>query len=256
MNEQQSNDAASTPVITEGVQQISIPVTNASSQAAGNNVYVNDVKSFFKKDLLQIIKSIFTEPIKGTLGIFNGAGNEAYQQGLILITTTIVFYILVPYIMAGSEIRSVIGFGSFFKLGLSAGFVLVIISALTFGIKAVSGKPDFKKELLTGGMCGIPLMLVLLTVAIFMMFNKDGVSFMDPESLIHQGLISGIILLYLLLMLFNIVQQSFKASGTNDALSWYLSPLVICVGFYIGVKIVSSLFMPSIGGYGNGLGLN
>ena len=89
-----------------------------------------------------------------------------------------------------------------------------------------------------------------------MMFNKDGVSFMDPESLIHQGLISGIILLYLLLMLFNIVQQSFNASGTNDALSWYLSPLVICVGFYIGAKIVSSLFMPSIGGYGNGLGLN
>jgi hypothetical protein len=259
MNEQQNNESSSRPGVTgnvEGVQQISIPVTNASGSPSqpGANVYINDVKSFFSKSLLQIIKDIFSQPIKGTLGIFTNAGSEAYQQGLILIITTVVFYILVPYIMAGSEIRSAIGFGAFFKLGLSAGLVLVIISALTFVVKAVSGKPDFKKELLTGGICGIPLMLILLTIAIFMMFNKDSMSLLNPESLIQQGIFSGIIMLYFLLMLFNIIQQSFKASGTNDALSWYLSPLVICIGFYIGVKIASSLFMPSLGGYGNGLG--
>jgi len=257
MNEEQNNESPR-PVIsgsTEGPQQISIPVTNASGTQPqpGANVYVNDVKSFFSKNLLQIIKDIFSQPIKGTLGIFTNAGSEAYQQGLILIVTTVVFYILVPFIMAGSEIRSAMGFGAFFKLGLSAGLVLVIISALTFGVKAVSGKPDFKKELLTGGICGIPLMLVLLTIAIFMMFNKDSMSLMEPDSLMHQGVVSGIILLYLLLMLFNIVQQSFKASGTNDAFSWYLSPLVICIGFYIGAKIAASLFMHS-NGFGNDFG--
>jgi hypothetical protein len=253
MNEQQGNEPSpnsGVPINPEGVNQISIPVTNASANQPGTNAYVNDVKKFFSKNLLQIIKDIFTQPIKGTLGIFNSAGNEAYQQGLILIITTVIFFIIVPYIAAGSDVRSVIGFGAFFKLGLSAGLVLVIISVLTFVIKAVSGKPDFKKELLTGGICGIPFMLILLTITIFMMFNKDSISLLNPESLIQQGVISGIILLYLLLMLFNIIQQSFKASGTNDALSWYLSPLVICIGFYIGVKIASSLFVPSIGGYG------
>lgn len=259
MNEQQNNESSPKPVITgniDGAQQISIPVTNASGtqSQAGTNVYIDEVKSFFSKSLLQIIKNIFSQPIKGTLGIFTNAGGEAYQQGLILIVTTIIFYILVPYIIAGSELRSAIGFGAFFKLGLSAGLILVIISVLTFVVKAVSGKPDFKKELLTGGICGIPFMLILLTIAFFMMFNKDSMSLLNPESLIQQGAVSGIILLYLLLMLFNIVQQSFKASGTNDALSWYLSPLVICIGFYIGFKIASSLFMPSMGGYGNGFG--
>ena len=259
MNEQQSNESSPKPIVTanaEGAQQISIPVTNASAtQSAGNNAYVNEVKTFFSKNLLEIIKEIFTQPIKGTLGIFTRVGNEAYPQGLILIITTVLFYIIVPYLAAGSEVRSVIGFGAFFKLGLSAGLVLVIISALTFVIKAVSGKPDFKKELLTGGICGIPFMLILLTISVFMMSNKDSISLLNPESLIQQGVISGIILLYLLLMLFNIIQQSFKASGTNDALSWYLSPLVICIGFYIGVKIASSLFVPSMGGgFGNGLG--
>ena len=259
MNEQQNNESSAGPIVTgnvEGAQQISIPVTNApglqSPPAA--NVYINDVKSFFAKNLLQIIKDIFSQPIRGTLGIFTNAGAEAYQQGIILIITTVIFYILVPYMVAGSEVRSVIGFGAFFKLGLSAGLVLVIISTLTFTVKAISGKPDFKKELLTGGICGIPLMIILLTISVFMMSNKDSINLLNPESLIQQGIFSGIILLYLLLMLFNIIQQSFKSSGTNDALSWYLSPLVICIGFYIGVKIASSLFMPSMGGYGNGFG--
>lgn len=252
MNEQQDNESSPKPVnseIHEGAQQISIPVTNASNaqSAPVTNEYVNDVKNFFSKNLLQIVKDIFTQPIKGTRGIFENAGNEAYQHGFILIATTVVFYILVPYIMAGSEIRSVIGFGAFFKLGLSAGLVLLIISALTFGIKAISGKPDFKKELLTGGICGIPLMLLIVFMGILMLFNKDSMNFLNPQSMINQGIFSGLILLYLVLMLFNIVQQSFKASGTNDALSWYLSPLVICAGFYIGVKIAVSLFGPSIG---------
>jgi hypothetical protein len=259
MNEQQNNEPSPKDIIRDKIEkarQISIPVITASNRQSQPvaNMYVNEVKTFFAKNLLQIIKDIFTQPGKGTLGIFNRAGNEAYQHGFILIITTILFFILVPYMAAGSEIRSAIGFGAFFKLGLIAGLVLIIISVLTFGIKAVSGKPDFKKELLTGGICGIPLMLLLLALSIFMMFNKDSMNLLNPESLIQQGVISGIILLYLLLMLFNIVQQSFKASGTNDALSWYLSPLIICIGFYIGVKIASSLFMPSIGGYGNSLG--
>jgi len=215
MNEQQNNESLSGPVAAgnnDGAQQISIPVTNASAtqSQAGANAYVNDVKSFFSKSLLQIIKEIFSQPIKGTLGIFTNAGSEAYKQGIILIATTVIFYILVPYIMAGSEIRTAVGFGAFFKLGLSAGLVLVIISALTFVVKAVSGKPDFKRELLTGGICGIPLMLILLTIAIFMMFNKDSMSLLNPESLLQQGIFSGIIMLYLLLMLFNIIQQSFN----------------------------------------------
>lgn len=256
MNEQQGDEPSPKPVIPEiheGAQQISIPVTNASNAqtrtAPVTNEYVNDVKSFFSKNLLQIVKDIFTQPIKGTRGIFTNAGNEAYQHGLILIVTTILFYILIPYLMAGSQLRSVIGFGTFLKLGLSAGLVLVIISAITFGVKAISGKPDFKKELLTGGICGIPLMLLIVLMGILMLFNKDSMNFLNPQSMMNQGIISGIISLYLILMLFNIVQQSFKASETNDGLSWYLSPLVICAGFYIGVKIAVSLFGPGGGGF-------
>lgn len=250
MNEQQDNQPAPHPSnehTHEGVQQISIPVSNASNaQAAGaSNEYVSEVKNFFSKNLLQIVKDIFTQPIKGTLALFTNAGNESYKHGFILIATTAVFYMLIPYIVAGSDVRSFMGFGTFFKLGLSAALVLVIISALTFGIKAISGKPDFKKELLTGGVCGIPLMLLMVLFSVVILFNKDGMNILDYQSLVNQGIFSGLILLYLVLMLFNIVQQSFKASGTNDALSWYLAPLVICASFYIGAKLAMSFFGPS-----------
>jgi hypothetical protein len=221
------------------------PETQSATSSTNTNAKVEEVKAFFKDDLLKIVKSIFTEPIKGTLAIFTNAGTGAYSQALILIITTALVYTLVPYLMVGSEGRQLLGFASFFKLGLSIALVLIIISALGFGIKAISGKPDFKKELLTGALCGIPLMIFIIVLALFTMFKGNSIRDFNPQSLLDQGILLGVITLYIMLMLFNIVQQSFKASGTNDALSWYLSPLVISAAFYIGTKIAMSIFGPS-----------
>lgn len=226
-------------------------VPNATQRTLHSNEKVAEVKTFFKDDLLKIVKSIFTEPIKGTRAIFTNVEARTYSHALILIATTLLVYTIVPYLMVGSQMRDYLGFGPFFKLGLSVALVLVIISAMTFGVKAVSGKPDFKKELLTGGLCGIPLMIFIIIVALYVAFKGDGFRYNSPQSLIDQGIFLLMITLYLMLMLFNIVQQSFKASGTNDALSWYLSPLVIFLAFYIGFKIAVSIFEPSYGYHNN-----
>lgn len=216
----------------------------ASEQAAATNQNVEDVKAFFKNDMLKIVKAIFQEPIQGTRDIFTNAGTNAYKHALILIATTVIVFALVPYLMVGSEVRQFMNgaLGLFLKFGLGVGLVLVIISALSFGIKSISGKPDFKKELLTGAMCGIPLMIMLLAVVLVSIFGGNSMQNFNVYSMMGQGVVSGIVGLYILLMLFNIVQQSFKASGTNDAMSWYLAPLVVCVGFYIGARIAMELF--------------
>jgi len=239
------------PADTLAVNQNEIP--NVPKKTVHSNEKVTEVKTFFKDDLLKIVKSIFTEPIKGTLAIFTNAEARAYSQALILIATTLLIYTIVPYLMVGSQVRDYMGFGPFFKLGLSVALILVIISSLAFGVKAISGKPDFKKELLTGGLCGIPLMIFIIIVALFAAFKGDGFRYGNPQSFLDQGIFLLMITLYLMLMLFNIVQQSFKASGTNDALSWYLSPLVIFLAFYIGVKIAMSIFGSSYGYHNNSL---
>jgi hypothetical protein len=237
------------PIDTLAVNQNEIP--NVPPGKAHSNEKVAHVKTFFKDELLKIVKSIFTQPIKGVLGVFTNTGAAAYIQALILIATTLLIYTIVPYLMVGSQARDYIGFGPFFKLGLSVALVLVIISALSFGVKAISGKPDFEKELLTGGLCGIPLMIFIIIIALYAAFEGKGFRYYSPESLIDQGVFLLMITLYLMLMLFNIVQQSFKASGTNDALSWYLSPFVIFLAFYIGAKIAMAIFEPSYGYHGS-----
>ncbi|MCC7231833.1 MAG: zinc ribbon domain-containing protein [Bacteroidia bacterium] len=209
-----------------------------------SNQKVEEVKDFFKNDLGRIIKAIFSEPIQGTRDIFTNAGNNAYNHALILLGTTIITFIIIPYFWVGSEVRQYLpgAFGMFVKLGLSVGLMLVIISVLSFGVKSISGKPDFKKELLTGAMCGLPMIIMLLAIIVISVFSGNRMSNFNPSSLMQNGIIAMLVSLYILLMLINIVQQSFKASGTNDAMSWYISPLVICVGIYIGVRISYKIF--------------
>jgi len=59
-----------------------------------------------------------------------------------------------------------------------------------------------------------------------------------PEGL---GVTGFLFLLYFHLMLINIVQQSLKASGTKDALAWYLSPLLILASIYLTYQITVNI---------------
>ena len=206
------------------------------------NPQVEKVKSFFKNDMGLILKAIIGSPIKGTYNIFINAKQDAYHQALILLVTSGLFYTILLYLFAG-QARDFIGFATFLKIGITIVIILLLISTFTFLLKAFSGKPDFKKELLTGGMCGIPLMVfLLLTIIILALFENSG----SIESFIRNGVRNSVwgilIAIYLLLMLINIVTQSLQASGTKDGLSWYLSPLIIGLSAYLGFKISISVF--------------
>jgi hypothetical protein len=39
-------------------------------------------------------------------------------------------------------------------------------------------------------------------------------------------------------MLTNVLQQSLKASGTKDAMAFFLSPASIILSFYLAIKVV------------------
>ena len=217
---------------------ISTPVTATYNDP---NTHVEQVKSFFQNTFLGIIKSILSQPINGTYAIFANAKSEAYNHALILIITTGLVYIFLPFLFMSRQFGG--EFGMFFKLGIFLVLILVIISTLTFIVKSISGKTDFKRELLTGGICGIPMMLSISVIGVLMLFSSP-YSF-DLEDMLSQGILVIALQMYCILMLFNIIQQSLKASGTNDALSWYISPVIIVASFYIGVKIAQGLLLPS-----------
>jgi len=209
-----------------------------TEQPTAQHQQFEQVTDFFRNSFLGIVKSLITKPIAGTYEMFNNARAESYQHALILLSTTGLAYVLLPFLFFNKYLGLTIGY--FFKLGIVIVIILMCISILTFFIKGISGKPDFKKELLTGGLCGIPLILYLLYLCFF--GSVASLQMLDFSSLGQFGLMSLLVVIYVFLMLINIIQQSLRSAKTNDALNWYVSPIILLISFYIGVTFGKALF--------------
>lgn len=220
--------------------------TPAPEQTAGtkntttSSFNKDELKDFYTKGIPQILKAVFFQPISGTYSLFTEKSGKTYFNALVLILTTAILYTIIPYMLMG-EAREYVGFGGAIKIGIVILIFMVIVSLVAFGVKSISGKPVFKNELLTGGLCGIPLTLLLLLAIIAKIFMGDSESVAsmvtDPQSVLNSGIFFALIAFYILLMLINILQQSFKAGGTKDAMAWYLSPIGIMLSFYLTYKI-------------------
>ncbi len=210
--------------------------------ATQTSAKMDDIKAFYKESLPKIFKAIFLEPVTGAYEIFSVRTEKSYQHSLLLIATTGVLFILLPYLAVG-ELREFFGFKMFLMMGIGAAVALLLIAAFSFGIKSLFGKSNFKNELLTGGICGIPLSLFIVISFVLSLFSKDlaGSMIESPTTLLGGGWFVTLLVLYCLLSMINIFQQSLRSSGTKDNMSWYLSPVSILLSFYLAGKIVSGL---------------
>ena len=94
---------------------------------------------------------------------------------------------------------------------------------------------------------GIFMLLVCFVLIRMFVGNLDIFDLLDPGSLLAKLRYTLLFGLYVFLFMVNIFQQSLKASGTNDAIAWYISPLAILLVFYCWVKIASGFLMPTLG---------
>lgn len=231
---------------TENIITPAVKTADAITAAAATSSFnKNELKDFYTQGIPQIVKTIFFEPISGTYSLFAKNSDKTYFNALVLIVSTAILYTIIPYMLMG-EAREYVGFGGAVKIGIVILIFMVIVSLVAFGVKSISGKPVFKNELLTGGLCGIPLTVLLVLAIIAKIFMGDSESMqsmvMDPQHVLNSGIFFALIAFYILLMLINILQQSFKAGGTKDAMAWYLSPLGIMLSFYLTYKIGAAFF--------------
>ena len=200
----------------------------------------DEVKQFYKGDFKNIFTTVFTNPIQGIYELLEKPSEKAYKQSLILFASIFFLYFAGSYIIVG-EARKYMEFSNFIKISIVPVIMMFVITCLSFVIKSLSGKPNFKNELLTGGICGIPLGLL---IPIFLVI-KIMASERDLMRLINNpmgaGVFATLIFFYLILMLINVFQQSLKSSGTKDAMAWYLSPAAIFLAFYVTFKISKGL---------------
>jgi succinate dehydrogenase hydrophobic anchor subunit len=200
----------------------------------------DDIKTFYKGDLKNLLTTIFTNPIDGTFSIFKTPSKNSFNQSLIIFGSLFLTYLVSIYLIVG-EYRKYMDMSDFLKPSAVPVMMVLVISVITFVIKAMSGNANFKEELLTGAMCAIPLAVFALALVAFKIFAGENVlnNIKNPFDL---GVFFSLIMLYLFLHLINVVQQSLKSAGTKDVLAFYLSPATVMISVYLTYKIAEGLF--------------
>lgn len=217
---------------------------NRESLQKSAPVIKDEIKNFYKKDVIEIIKKVFLEPVNGTYSLFANRTEKAFSHSLILMASAAVFSMIFVYFIIPSQVRE---YAPVFSIMMRAAFFtlvfLFLVSLISFVIKMVSGKASFRNELLTGALCAIPYSAFVFLLFLFskIMMNAEtfsSIAFGNYMNIISQAGIFLVFVFYIVLLCINILLQSLRASGTKDALAWYLSPAAIFIAFYFTIKIV------------------
>lgn len=199
-----------------------------------------EVKTFYTGAFKDILQTFFKNPIDGIVNIFRGSAENPFRHTLILYASVFVLFLIGTVIIMGG-FRSGVTFGGLMQLSTLPIFFMLLISALAFGIKSISGSPNFKNELLTGGLCAIPLGIMMIYFVISSLFGNASMRTMlyGPST---SDLFGMFVMLYVILMLTNIFQQSLRANNTKDVLAWYLSPAAVVLAGFLTLKISDLIF--------------
>jgi len=224
---------------------INIPGKEAGNAPTAPVVDKEELKRFYRQDLLGLVRKVFLEPFNGTYDLFVNRSEKSYFHSLILIVTAGVLCMVLTFFTLPSQIREYAPwFSIMVRAGIAAVLVLLLISACSFGIKLISGKPGFRNELLTGGLCAIPLtaLMLILFIASKMIMDEQmlmGLAFGGFQAILQKAGFLLVLVFYILLLFINILQQSLRAAGTSDLLYWWLSPISILLSFYLTIKLVA-----------------
>lgn len=213
-------------------------------QKAPTPVVKEEITNFYKKDVLNIIRKVLLAPVNGTYSLFINRTEKSFNQSLILIASSAVVCMLFAFFIIPSEVRQYApGFTIMMKSAIFTIVFLLLISLVSFCIKMISGKASFKNELLTGALCGIPFTALIILLFLFSKIMMDtemisGLVYGGYSEIIAKAGFFLLVVFYIILLCINTLLQSLRASGTKDALAWYLSPAGIFVAFYFALKII------------------
>lgn len=197
---------------------------------------LNEVKNFYKGDFKEIIINFFKRPTDGMFSVFQNPSEKSLIHSAIIAITVFLLFFIGSYILVGN-LRKFMGFMDFVKIGLFPVLSMFLIACLSFVIKAVLGKANFKNELLTGAICGIPFILIFIALVFVQIFSgKNAANILNNPT--GVGTLGIIFIIYAFLMLINVLQQSLKSAKVQDALGWYLSPISIILSIYISTQIL------------------
>lgn len=214
---------------------------NYQANNSANPQLTDEVKTFYQRDFKQLFLAFFQDPVNGLQSIFANPPAKGSLHALIIFGSVFVLYFAGSYLVVG-DMRDYMRFSNFLSIALTPVLIMLCIAVLSFGLKIVQGKADFKNELLAGALCGLPLGLMMALALVLRIFGEGINPLTFFSSPLSGGWLMTVALLYFFLMMVNVFQQSLRAAGYRDALAWYLSPVSILIAMYAGMSIVGNLF--------------
>ncbi len=224
-----------------------------SNQESKSNL-VDDVKEFYNGNFKNILFSFFKNPISGIYSIIEKPSEKANIQSLSLYVFVFFTYLICCYFIVPAIFRDTLDFSFFIKLSLIPLIMMFVISCLSFAIKSLSSKPDFKNELFMGAICGIPLSIYILVLLITSFLidletpgnNSELIGGIVIFLSIFLSKVNLLILFYSSLMLINVFQQSLKSGRIKEGIAWYLSPTAVLIAFYITFQIATNFLFENV----------
>jgi hypothetical protein len=193
-----------------------------------------------QKELSRIFSVIFKDPTDGLKMYFSDKTKTSVNTLLSLYILVFVVYIFGSALLFGSRADN-IDLDVYFKIGTMPVLVMLVISVMSFILKSIFGKTEFKDELITGGVSGIPIVLLMSGLVFLSFFTKNLIRkvMQDPFDL---GVIAVLVFFYIFILMINVFKQSLRANGLKDSLAFFLSPISIFMSFYVAYQIGIELF--------------
>ena len=193
-----------------------------------------------QKELSRIFSVIFKDPTDGLKMYFADKTKTSVNISLSLYILVFVVYIFGVALLAGDNADK-FDLVDYFKVGTMPVLVMLVISVMSFILKSIFGKTEFKDELITGGVSGIPIVLLMSGFVFLSFFKKNLISKVmgDPFDL---GVIAVLVFFYIFILMINVFMQSLRANGLKDSVAFFLSPISIFMSFYVAYKIGIELF--------------
>jgi len=191
-------------------------------------------KKFLAEGFGPLTKKVFFQPLEL---------NQEFKQSDAQVKTTVlvllagILYTFVPYLLIGSA-RRFLGFRFFLQIGIAVMVALIFIGVLTWCIKKIHHKQvEFQNELLTGALCALPLIVLLIVISLLQLIFS-GHNFMGGFNSFFNGTWSTIFSVYAFFLMITICFQSLRSVFIKANTAWYLSPAIVMLGFYLAIKIV------------------
>lgn len=209
--------------------------TNSSTE--NSNIQPN---RSIQKEVSRIFSVIFKDPTDGLKMYFADKTKTSVNVLFSLYILVFVVYIFGSALLFGNRADN-IDLDVYFKIGTMPVLVMLVISVMSFILKSIFGKTEFRDELITGGVSGIPIVLLMSGLVFLSFFTKNLIRkvMQDPFDL---GVIAVLVFFYIFILMINVFKQSLRANGLKDSLAFFLSPISIFMSFYVAYQIGIELF--------------